>query len=167
MTVDNGGLPNKCTVAVVGGGTAGLAVAAELKRLGIGSVLVLERENNSGGIPRHCGHYPFGIREYGRLLKGPDYARKNVETAIKVGVDIRTGVTVTKLHPKGKLSLTTQKGTAELQAERVVLCTGVRESSRAQRFIGGDRPLGIVSTGALQSMVYLQEIGRASCRERV
>ncbi len=52
----------------------------------------------------------------------------------------------------------TKKGTAELQAERVVLCTGVRESSRSQRFIGGDRPLGIVSTGALQSLVYLQDM---------
>jgi NADPH-dependent 2,4-dienoyl-CoA reductase/sulfur reductase-like enzyme len=151
-------LPESCSVAIVGGGTSGLALAAELRRQGIDNVVVLEREKDAGGIPRHCGHYPFGIREYGRLLKGPDYARKNVETAAKLGVRLFTETSVTALHPNGKLSLTTPSGMAQLQAKRVVLSTGVRESSRAQRFIGGDRPLGIITTGALQSMVYLQGI---------
>jgi flavin-dependent dehydrogenase len=68
---NNAGLPESCSVAIVGGGTAGLALAAELRRQGIDNVVVLEREKDAGGIPRHCGHYPFGIMEYGKLLKGP------------------------------------------------------------------------------------------------
>jgi pyruvate/2-oxoglutarate dehydrogenase complex dihydrolipoamide dehydrogenase (E3) component len=155
---NNAGLPESCSVAIVGGGTAGLALAAELRRQGIDNVVVLEREKNAGGIPRHCGHYPFGIWEYGKLLKGPDYAKKNVETAAKLGVRIFTETSVTALHPNGKLSFATRSGQSQLQAKRVVLSTGVRESSRAQRFIGGDRPLGVITTGALQSMVYLQGI---------
>lgn len=153
MSLENG-IPEQCTVAIVGGGTAGLALATELKRLRVQNVVVLEREDNAGGVPQHCGHFPFGVREYGRLLKGPEYAHKNIERALDAGVDIQTGVTVTALHPDGKLLLSTASGTTELHAERVVLCTGVRESTRAQRFIGGDRPLGVLSTGALQSMVY-------------
>jgi thioredoxin reductase len=156
-------LPESCSVAIVGGGTAGLALAAELKRQGIESVVVLEREKDAGGIPRHCGHYPFGIREYGKLLKGPDYARRNVETAAKLGARIFTETTVTALHPNGKLSLSTNAAPAQLQAKRVVLSTGLCESSRAQRFIGGDRPLGIITTGTLQSMVYLQGIRPFRC----
>ncbi len=145
-------------MAIVGGGTAGLSSAAELMRLKVGKVVVLEREAEAGGIPRHCGHYPFGLREYGLLMRGPDYARRNRDTAVSLGADIRTGTTVIKLDPGGKLSLTTDAGTATLSAERVVLCTGIRESSRAQRFISGDRPSGVISTGALQSMVYLKGI---------
>ena len=145
-----------CTVAIVGGGTAGLAIATELRRRGIGNVVVLEREAEAGGVPRHCGHYPFGFWEMKRLMKGPDYARALVARARAAGVDIRTGTSVTALHPGARLGLTTADGSAELQADRVVLCTGVRESSRAQRFISGQRPLGVISTGALQSMVYLQ-----------
>ena len=156
MTLPDTTPQSRCDVAVVGGGTAGLALATELKRQGVGDVVVLEREAEAGGIPRHCGHYPFGIREYGRLLKGPVYAARNVDAALKAGVDIRTGTTVTALHPNGRLSIVTSSGTKELQAIRVVLCTGVREASRAQRFISGDRPLGVMSTGALQTMVYLQ-----------
>lgn len=144
-----------CTIAIVGGGTAGLSLATRLCELGVKGVTVLEREPEAGGIPRHCGHFPFGVREYKRLLKGPDYAARNVASARAAGVDIRTGTTVTALHPDARLSIATPEGLPELQAERVVLCTGVRESSRAQRFLSGQRPLGIISTGALQSMVFL------------
>ena len=50
-------------VVIIGGGPAGLAAAAELKRLGIGDVVVIEREQHAGGVPRHCGHFGFGWRE--------------------------------------------------------------------------------------------------------
>jgi len=145
-----------CTVSIVGGGTSGLALAAELMRLKVGKVVVLEREPEAGGIPRHCGHYPFGLREYGRLFKGPQYAKKNRETAENLGVEIRTSATVTALREGGTLEVRSNEGRTLLKADRVVLCTGVRESSRAQRFIGGDRTKGILSTGALQSLVYLK-----------
>lgn len=144
-----------CDVAIVGGGTAGLSLAVALKRHGVADVLVLERETEAGGVPRHCGHYPFGLREYKRLMKGPDYARRNVAAAKAAGVRLLTNTTVTKLHQGGRLSLSTPAGGYDLQARRVVLCTGVREASRAQRFIGGQRPQGVMSTGALQAMVYL------------
>jgi hypothetical protein len=63
---------------------------------------------------------------------------------------------VTALHPGGRLSLSTPDGVGELAAKRVLLCTGVREKSRAARLIGGEKPGGVVSTGALQGMVYLK-----------
>jgi len=144
-----------CRVAIVGGGTSGLALATELKRIGVNDVVVLERDSEAGGVPRHCGHYPFGVRELKRLLKGPEYARALVHRAEAAGVDIRRSTTVTALHPNARLSLSTEDGISGLQADRVVLCTGVRESSRAQRFISGQRPSGVLTTGALQSMVYL------------
>jgi len=147
-----------CTVAVVGGGTSGLALAAELMKLKVGKVVILERENEAGGIPRHCGHYPFGLREYGRLLKGPQYAERNVASALAQGVDIRTGSTVVSLREGGTLEVSSDQRRYLLKAKRVVLCTGVRESSRAQRFIGGDRPAGVISTGALQNLSYIKNI---------
>ena len=70
-----------CAVAVVGGGTAGLALATELKQQGIDDVLVIEREASAGGVPRHCGHYPFGVTEFKRLLKGPAYAQRLIDKA--------------------------------------------------------------------------------------
>ncbi|WP_040488131.1 NAD(P)/FAD-dependent oxidoreductase [Fodinicurvata sediminis] len=151
-------LPSACDVAVVGGGPAGLAAATELKRQGVARVLVLDREPAAGGIPRHCGHYPFGMREFRKVLRGPDYAGRLVTRAAQAGAEIHTGVTVTRIQPGGRLSLTSPEGTKELQAKRVLLCTGVRETSRAARLIGGERPLGVLPTGALQSLVYLEQM---------
>lgn len=145
-------------VAIIGAGPSGLALATELCRLGVKGVVVLEREGEAGGVPRHCGHYPFGLRELHRPLKGPTYARALVARAEAAGVEIRRNVTVTALHPDGRLSLVDESGESSLVAERVVLAMGVREASRAQRLIGGTRPLGVVTTGALQAMVYLQRM---------
>lgn len=144
-----------CTVAVIGAGPAGLAAATRLRELGVGAVVVLERESEAGGVPRHCGHPPFGMRELRRVLRGPVYARRLVERAEAAGVELRTATTVVAVEPGPRLILSSADGVQTLTAERVVLATGVRESSRAARLIGGQRPLGVVSVGALQGMVYL------------
>jgi hypothetical protein len=156
MNAQQRGIPAFCAVAIVGGGTAGLSLATELRRLGVGDVVVIEREAEAGGVPRHCGHYPFGLREYGRLMKGPDYARRNVARAQAAGVRVLTGTAVTGLKRGGVLDVSSDVDSARLTAARVVLCTGVREASRAQRFLGGDRPPGVIATGTLQDMVYLK-----------
>ncbi len=145
-----------CKVAIVGGGPAGLSLATALCGRGLRGVVVIERAPDAGGIPRHCGHYPFGLREFKRLLRGPQYAQRLVQAALAAGVDIRTGTAVTRLHPGGRLSLSHSEKAYDLQAERVVLATGAREASRAQRMISGARPMGVISTGALQGMVFLQ-----------
>ena len=68
-------------VAVVGGGPAGLAAATELRRLGASEVVVIEREAEPGGIPRHARHQGFGLRDLRRPLSGPVYARRWVQLA--------------------------------------------------------------------------------------
>lgn len=147
-------LPLETDVLVIGAGPAGLAAATILARTA--RVLVVEREAVAGGIPRHCGHYPFGIREFHRLMKGPDYARTLVKRAQEAGVQIATGVNVVRLEPGPRVTVTSDAGVSEIRAKFVLLATGVRESSRAQRLIGGEKPGGILPTGALQGLVYLE-----------
>ncbi len=143
-------------VAIIGAGPAGLAAAAELKRSGVERVVVLDRETGAGGIPRHCGHPPFGIVEYKRVLTGPSYAKRIVATALESGVTILLKTTVTSLGTEGVLGIVSPDGPGELQAKRVLLATGTRETPRSARMVSGQRALGICNTGALQSMVYLK-----------
>jgi len=145
-----------CDVAVIGGGPAGLAAATALKKKGVGRVVVLERETMAGGIPRHCGHPPFGILEYKRILTGPSYAKKIVTTAMEAGVEIWLKTTVISLGRDGLLSIISPEGSGELKAKKVLLATGTRETPRSARMISGQRALGICNTGSLQSMVYLK-----------
>ena len=143
-------------VAIIGGGPAGLSAAIALKQAGVLSITVLEREDQAGGIPRHCGHPPFGMREFNRVLTGPAYAKKLVQTALAAGVEIRTRTSVVKALPGGTLLVTGNNGSEEISARRVIYATGVRETPRSAQLISGSRPLGVMNTGALQSMVYLK-----------
>src|SRR6266478_2836885 len=80
---------------VVGGGPSGLATAIELRHLGVPRVLVVDREEQAGGIPRHAAHTGFGMRDLHRVLSGPRYAARYVRLAQAAGVEVHAGTTVT------------------------------------------------------------------------
>jgi NADPH-dependent 2,4-dienoyl-CoA reductase/sulfur reductase-like enzyme len=143
-------------VIVIGSGPAGLAAATELRKLGA-SVVLLEREGVAGGIPRHCAHSPFGMREFGRILSGAAYTSRLTERAVSAGVDIRLRHSVTAINGT-TVDVASPDGIATLTARRVVIATGIRETSRAGRLVTGTRPLGILTTGALQDYVHLRHL---------
>jgi thioredoxin reductase len=149
-------------VVVVGAGPAGLAAAVELRRRGVGNVLVLEREAVPGGIPRHAQHQGFGLRDLRRSLSGPSYARRYVELAAAAGAELRTETMVTGWSPHGPLELTGPRGRELLEPAAVVLATGCRERPRSARLVPGSRPEGVITTGTLQQLVYLKGLSPGS-----
>ncbi|HTQ70946.1 MAG TPA: FAD-dependent oxidoreductase [Acidocella sp.] len=142
-------------VAIIGGGPAGIAAALRLKARGVPRVTIIEREEVTGGVPRHCGHPPFGMREFGRILSGPAYARRLASAAQAAGVEILLRHSVVALLPGGGLTMAAPDGVKQIKARRVLLATGARETSRAARLVGGTRPIGVLNTGALQAYVTL------------
>jgi thioredoxin reductase len=141
-------------VVIIGGGPTGLAAAMRLRDLGIRDVVVLEREHEAGGIPRHCGHAGFGWQSHRRIWTGPRFAealRRDAE-----GLDVRSGTTVLSLGAGGQVKVRSAWGMNDLVAKRVLVATGTRETTRAARFVGGSRPQGVMNTGALQQHVYLR-----------
>ena len=107
-------------LVVVGGGPAGLAAAVELRRHGLGEVVVIEREAQPGGIPRHAQHQGFGLRDLRRVLSGPAYARRYAELARAAGVELLTETMVTGWGsgPALELALTGPAGRSTLPAAR-------------------------------------------------
>ncbi len=143
-------------VLVVGAGPAGLAAAIELRRLGAGRVLVVDREEQAGGIPRHSAHTGYGLRDLGRLRTGPAYARHYARAAARSGAEIRLGTTATGWAAGRSVTVTSPAGLETVGAAAVLLATGCRERPRPARLIPGDRPAGIMTTGELQQRVYLR-----------
>jgi thioredoxin reductase len=151
----------RADVAVVGGGPAGLAAAEQLAAAGAGRVVVLEREAQAGGIPRHADHQGYGLRDLRRVLGGPAYARLRADRALAAGAEVATSTQVTGWAdgPQGAglaLELTSPAGRRVLHAGAVVLATGCRERPRPARLIAGSRPQGVMTTGMLQQVVHLQ-----------
>jgi thioredoxin reductase len=144
-------------VVVVGAGPAGLAAALELRRRGAGDVLLLERETEAGGIPRHAKHQGFGLRDLRRPLSGPAYARRYAELAARAGAELRTETMVTGWAPGGPLEVTGPGGRETIEADTVILASGCRERPRSARLVPGSRPEGVITTGTLQQLVYLKK----------
>ncbi len=140
-------------VIIVGGGPSGVGAALELRRRGVARVIVLDREPDLGGATRHCSHSPFGMREFGRVYFGGAYGRRLTREAADLGVDVRTGHSVVSLGMDGVLTVANARGVETLSARRVMIATGARETPRSARLVPGDRPLGVMTTGTLQSYV--------------
>ena len=82
-------------VLIAGAGPAGLAAGIELRRLGVGRVLIVDREAEPGGVPRHSAHTGYGLRDLRRVMTGPAYARHYARAAARAGAEVRAGTTVT------------------------------------------------------------------------
>ncbi len=155
--------PERVALAIIGAGPAGISAAREAARLGVKHVVVLERESEIGGTVRHCGHLGFGMLDFARIWTGPRYA--SALHASARDLDVRPGHAVVAIEPGGRLTVSTPAGMRIIEADRVLLATGIREMPRAARLVSGERPFGVLTAGALQRFVYLH--GRLPCRRPV
>ena len=140
-------------IVVIGSGPAGLSTALALSQASLKDVVVLERESEAGGIPRHCGHKGYAPYKNFGLMTGPNLARELRDQTKHL--DIRTSTTVLEFTLRGTLRVHSANGITEMSANKIVLATGTRESSRAARLVGGNKLKGIMNTGELQQRVYL------------
>ncbi|MCC6985545.1 MAG: FAD-dependent oxidoreductase [Anaerolineales bacterium] len=154
-------------VLIIGAGPAGLSAAVELKKQGIKNILVVDREPEAGGMPRMCHHTGFGREDLWRMWSGPQYAKYYRELAEKMDVEVRTSTTIlgwadlATENTEGtekKLSFTSPGGLGIINAQAVLLATGVRERPRSARLIPGKRPQGIYTTGSLQRFLYQEKL---------
>jgi thioredoxin reductase len=145
-------------VIVIGGGPSGVAAALELRRRSVDKVMILDREPHLGGATRHCSHSPFGMLEFGRIYFGAAYGRKLEREVEGAGIEVRTGHSVVELGRDGTVTVTSGRGLEALCGRRIMYATGAREKPRSARLISGDRTVGIVTTGTLQSYVALHGI---------
>ena len=83
---------------VIGAGCAGLAAAAALRKNGVADVLILEKDEETGGILNQCIHNGFGLTTFAQQMSGPSFAERFHDQAVEAGVMFRTGVMVTQIH---------------------------------------------------------------------
>lgn len=143
------------SIAIVGAGPSGLTAAAALAPHIDGEVLVLEREAQTGGIPRHSNHLGYGMRDLRRFISGPAYAERLSTAAARAGAVLETEAMATGWGEDRTLQITSPRGVRTVTADAVILATGARERPRPARLIPGDRPDGVFTTGQLQNLVHV------------
>jgi thioredoxin reductase len=146
--------PSEADVLVVGSGPAGLVAAIELASLRPDlRVLVIDRDTEPGGLPRHARHPGFGWGYVRRpLLTGPGFAALTLARAGALGnLSIAAGTALLSLSEgPGAAILSPEEDLTTIAPKAIILATGIREEPRGPRLIGGHRPPnGVVTSGAL------------------
>ncbi len=144
-------------VAVIGSGPAGMAAAIKAKEEGAEHVLILERQEQLGGLLHQCVHNGFGLLYFGQDLTGPEYACRFVEKVRDLGIEVLLETMVTQISGDRKLTAVNScEGPIHLQPKSIVLAMGCRERSRGQLSIPGTRPAGVFTAGTAQRLVNVE-----------
>lgn len=147
----------KTEIAIIGGGPAGLAAAVAAREAGVQDILIIERDNELGGILNQCIHNGFGLHTFKEELTGPEYAGRYIEKVkeMKIPYLLHT-IVVDVSRDKVVTVMNKEQGMFQIEAKAVILAMGCRERSRGALNIPGYRPAGIYSAGTAQRYVNME-----------
>ena len=140
---------------IIGGGSAGMAAAIELKKAGFDNLLIMEKSPEAGGILNQCIHNGFGLHEFKEELSGPSYAQRFSEQIKALEIPILFNTTVTAFYPDKTLEISGPQGYELIKTRAVILAMGCQERTRGQIQIPGMRVQGVYTAGTAQRYVNL------------
>jgi len=143
-------------VTVIGSGPAGLVAAIHANESGAKNVLLLEREEELGGILKQCLHNGFGLEQFKKDYTGPEYAERLIEDIEKTNVRYFLNTMVIAISPDRTITaVNPEKGVFQIKSKSVVLAMGCRERARGSINIPGTRPAGVYTAGVAQRFVNI------------
>ncbi|WP_407383511.1 NAD(P)/FAD-dependent oxidoreductase [Ruminococcus sp.] len=144
-------------IVIIGGGPAGLAAAVAAYDSGVRDVLILERDEQLGGILNQCIHNGFGLHTFKEELTGPEYADRFITQVRDRSVPYLLNTMVMDITPDRVVTAVNRTdGVLQIQAKAVILAMGCRERPRGALNIPGYRPAGIFSAGTAQRLVNIE-----------
>jgi thioredoxin reductase len=148
---------NHFDAVIIGSGPGGLAAAIAAKENGAGSVLIIERDVELGGILLQCIHNGFGVEIFKEDLPGPTYAQRFINQVAGLGIEAMLDTMVLDLTADRRMTVTSKThGYQEIKAGAVILAMGCRERTRAQVRLPGTRPAGVYTAGTAQRWVNVE-----------
>ncbi len=147
----------KRSLIIIGAGPAGLAAAVKAKKSGINDVLLLERDNQLGGILKQCIHNGFGLHVFKEELTGPEFALRYIRIVNELKIEYKLNTMVISMDEKKHITTVNHKdGLVVYEAKCVILAMGCRERPRGALRIPGTNPSGIFSAGTAQKFVNIE-----------
>ncbi len=142
-------------LVVIGGGPAGLGAAIKAKKEGLKNILVIERDNELGGILQQCIHNGFGLHLFKEELTGPEYAERFIVELKENDIEYKLDTMVLDLTDKIVTFINTIEGLVSVKAKSIILAMGCRERTRGALNIPGSRPVGVYNAGMAQKLINI------------
>ena len=149
---------NHVQVMIIGAGAAGMAAAKSLYESGIQDILVVERDQEYGGILNQCIHNGFGLHTFHEELSGPSYAHRCMEAMKDLPIEIRYDTTVMNIHEDKIVELQSPFGYEQIACDAIVVASGSRERSAGAIALKGSRSQGIYTAGCAQRYLNMDGI---------
>ena len=147
----------KTKIAIIGGGPAGLSAAVAARKAGVEDILILERDEQLGGILNQCIHNGFGLHTFKEELTGPEYAARYIEMVTEEKIPYRLNTMVIDINSEKEVTyINREEGLVTIKAGAVILAMGCRERPRGALNIPGYRPAGIFSAGTAQRLMNIE-----------
>lgn len=141
---------------VIGGGSAGMAAAIQAKKEGIDDILIVEKDENLGGILNQCIHNGFGLTEFKEELSGPEYLARFVDQVEELKIPYLLNSMVINMTRDKVVTISNNKdGVFDLKAKAIVMATGCYERGAGAIQIPGDRCAGIITAGTAQKYLNI------------
>ncbi len=141
----------KCELAIVGGGPAGLAAALKAREVGLEEIYLLERDNFLGGQLVKQTHQFFGSHKQFAGIRGIDIAEK-FKDKLEDRPEIKAlkGAVAQGYYEDDVLGYSYRDKFFKLKPEKTILATGASEKMLS--FPNNDLP-GIYGAGAVQTLM--------------
>ncbi len=144
------------SLAIIGGGAAGMAAAIEAKKNGVDNLVILEKESYLGGILDQCIHDGFGLIEFKSELTGPEYLQRFVDQVVALNIPFKLNTQVIDVTADKVLTYSnSDEGLVELKCKTIIFATGCYERSAGAILLAGDRPSGILTAGTAQKYLNI------------
>lgn len=145
-------------LVIIGAGPAGLAAAVAAAESGATEIVLLDRQDETGGILQQCIHNGFGLRFFKEELTGPEYAQRFWDMArANPKIAVKTETMVTEMTADRRVvTVSPHEGLVVYKAGAVVLAMGCRERPRGAIGTPGTRPSGIYTAGTIQRLMNIE-----------
>ena len=141
---------------VIGGGSAGMAAAIKAREEGVQDILIVEKDNNLGGILNQCIHNGFGLTEFKEELSGPEYLARFVKQVEELKIPYELNTMVIDMTPDKVVTISNKdNGVEQIKAKAIVMATGCYERGAGAIQIPGDRCSGIITAGTAQKYLNI------------
>ena len=143
-------------IIVIGGGPAGMAAALAAHKNQVKNILIIERDQELGGILNQCIHNGFGVHHFKKELTGPEYSDLVALELQKTNIEVMTDSMVLKLGDDKTVHVINGKlGLIKIKAKAIILAMGCRERTRGAIRIHGARPAGVYTAGTVQRLINI------------